>query len=179
MQYTVDCFPKQYMNVKGYHIMNQYGQHLKHIPQLKWVDRLSYLMDEQFRFPGTKYRFGIDPLINLIPFAGDVTGFLISGGLVLAMAKKGASSKIVVLMCLNILLDAAIGAIPIIGQIFDFFFKANSRNIKLMKEHYLENKHQGSGKGIIIWVLIILFAILALLIYAVWNIGEWLINIIQ
>ena len=159
--------------------MNEYNEPAKHIPQLKWVSRLSYLMDEQFRLPGTKYRFGLDPVINLIPFAGDVTGFFISGGLVLAMANKGASSKIVVLMCLNILLDATIGAIPVIGQIFDFFFKANSRNVKLMKEHYLENKHQGSGKGIIVWTLIILFLILALLIYALWHLGEWLISVIQ
>ena len=155
--------------------MDQYDKLSNH-PQLKWVSRLSYLMDEQFRLPGTKYRFGIDPVINLIPFAGDLTGFLISGGMVLAMANKGASSKIVVLMCLNILLDATIGAIPVIGQIFDFFFKANSRNLKLIKEHYLENKHQGSGKGIIIWTLIILFLIMALLIYALWNIGEWLVS---
>ena len=159
--------------------MDQYNKPVKHVPHLNWISRLSYLMDEQFRLPGTRYRFGLDPIINFIPFAGDLTGFLISGGMVLAMANKGASSKIVVLMCLNILLDATIGAIPVIGQIFDFFFKANSRNLKLMKEHYLENKHQGSGKGIIIWTLIILFLILALLVYAIWNLGAWLLGIIQ
>jgi hypothetical protein len=159
--------------------MNQYNEPVKHHPQLKWISRLSYLMDEQFRLPGTKYRFGLDPVINFVPFAGDLTGFLISGGMVLAMANKGASSKIVVLMCLNILLDATIGAIPVIGQIFDFFFKANSRNLKLMKEHYLENKHQGSGKSIIAWTIVILLVIMGLLLYALWNIGEWLIGFIQ
>lgn len=144
--------------------------------ELAWINRVAYLMDNQFRFPGTKFRFGLDPILNLIPFAGDMAGMLISGGLLVAMARKGASNKMVVLMSLNILLDATIGAIPLIGQIFDFFFKANSRNIKLMQEHYLENKHQGSGKKIVIWTLVILFVLLALLIYGLWSMGAWLID---
>ncbi|MEJ2884338.1 DUF4112 domain-containing protein [Pedobacter sp. GR22-6] len=143
-------------------------------PELRWIARISYLMDNQFRFPGTKFRFGIDPLLNLFPFAGDMAGFLISGGLLLTMARKGASNKLVVLMSLNILLDATIGAIPIIGQIFDFYFKANARNMKLMQEHYMENKHQGSGKNIVIWVSIVLLILLAALIYGIWKLVAWL-----
>lgn len=143
-------------------------------PELKWIARISYLMDNQFRFPGTKFRFGIDPLLNLFPFAGDMAGFLISGGLLLTMARKGASNKLVVLMSLNILLDATIGAIPIIGQIFDFYFKANARNMKLMQEHYTENKHQGSGRNIVIWVSIVLLILLAALVYGIWKLVEWL-----
>ena len=77
-------------------------------------------------------------------------------------------------MSLNILLDATIGAIPLVGQIFDFYFKANARNMKLMREHYLEDKHQGSGKNIIVWVLIILFILLIGLIYGAWKLAEWL-----
>src|SRR5215217_50329 len=146
------------------------------IPKMQWVSRLSYLMDKQFKFPGTNFRFGLDPLLNLIPIAGDMTGLLISGGLLMAMVRRGASNKVVILMTLNILLDATIGAIPIVGQIFDFFFKANSRSIKLMREHYLENKHQGSGKGVIIWAIIIIVILLASLIYGLWNLGAWLID---
>lgn len=147
------------------------------IPKMHWVSRLSYLMDKQFRFPGTNFRFGLDPVLNLIPIAGDMTGLLISGGLLLAMVRRGASNKVVVLMTLNILLDAIIGAIPVIGQIFDFFFKANSRNIKLMREHYLENKHQGSGKGIVLWTVIIIVILLSLAIYGLWHLGAWLLEL--
>jgi hypothetical protein len=138
------------------------------------LSRVAYLMDEQFRFPGTKFRFGLDPILNLIPIAGDMAGLLISAGLLLAMARKGASNKLVVLMSLNILLDATIGAIPIIGQLFDFFFKANSRNMKLMKEHYLEGKHQGSGKNVIITVGIILIVVMGLFCYGVYHLAVWL-----
>jgi len=138
-----------------------------------WIKNLSYLMDEQFRLPGTRFRFGVDPLLNLIPFVGDMSGFLISAGLLLAMAKKGASNKLVVLMCINIFLDATIGAIPIIGQIFDFFFKSNTRNLRLMSEHFLEGKHQGSGKNVLLLVGIILLILFILLIYVLWQVGVW------
>lgn len=156
--------------------MKSENYNTKNHPELAWVSRIAYLMDNQFRFPGTKFRFGLDPILNLIPFAGDMAGMVISGGLLLALAKKGASNRLVVLMSLNVLLDATIGAIPIIGQIFDFFFKANSRNMKLMQEHYVENKHQGSGKKIVVWTLIILFVILALMIYGLLHIGLWLMD---
>lgn len=138
------------------------------------LSRISYLMDEQFRFPGTKFRFGLDPILNLIPIAGDMAGLIVSAGLLLAIVKKGASSKLVVLMTLNILLDATIGAIPIVGQIFDFFFKANSRNIELMKAHYLEGKHQGSGKNTVIIVIVVLILVLALLCYGLYKLAAWL-----
>ncbi|MGY0035480.1 DUF4112 domain-containing protein [Pedobacter sp. NJ-S-72] len=153
-----------------------YKNDIPNIPILQWVSRLSYLMDEQFRIPGTKYRFGLDPILNLIPFAGDITGFAVSGGLVLAMASKGLTSKIVVLMCLNILLDTTIGAIPGIGQIWDFFFKSNTRNMRLMQEYYQEGKHQGSGKSTIILALVILFLIFILLIGMLWALATWMIS---
>lgn len=157
------------MNEAGYNDQDE-------IPKMRWVSRLSYLMDKQFRFPGTNFRFGLDPVLNLIPIAGDMAGFLISGGLLLALVRKGASNKVVVLMTLNILLDATLGAIPVVGQIFDFFFKANSRNIKLMREHYLENKHQGSGKGIVLWAVIIIVILLIAVIYGLWKLGAWLLH---
>jgi hypothetical protein len=141
-----------------------------------WIKSVSYLLDEQFRLPGTKFRFGLDPVMNLIPGIGDISGFIISGGLLLAMAKKGASNKIVVLMCLNILLDATIGAIPIIGQIFDFFFKSNTRNLKLMREHYLEGKHQGSGKNVIVITLIILLIMLIILVFTLVKLTQWIFS---
>jgi len=143
-------------------------------PQFPWISKFSYLMDEQFRFPGTQFRFGIDPILNLVPFVGDMAGLVISGGLLLAIARKGASNKLVVLMSANILLDATIGAIPLIGQIFDFFFKANKRNVKLLKEHYLENKHQGSGKNVIYLIVFIVIIVIALMIYGLWKLAEWL-----
>ena len=144
--------------------------------KLKWVERVSYLMDEKFRFPGTNFRFGLDPLINLIPIVGDLSGFAVSSMLVLAMAKHGVSRKVLIMMCLNIALDSTIGAIPIIGQVFDFTYKSNSRNIKLLKEHYNEGKHQGSGKDVIYWVIAIFVLSFLIFAYLLWMLMSWIID---
>lgn len=160
--------------------MSKTAHHQNEIPNtptIRTVRKLSYLMDEQFRLPGTQFRFGLDPILNLIPFAGDFAGFIISGGLVLAMSSKGLTSKIVVLMCLNIFLDATIGAIPGIGQIWDFFFKSNTRNMKLMEEYYQEGKHQGSGKSTILLALAALFIIFIILLVILWYIAAWIISL--
>lgn len=160
--------------------MSKTAHHQNEIPNtptIRTVRSLSYLMDEQFRVPGTQFRFGLDPILNLIPFAGDFAGFIISGGLVLAMSSKGLTSKIVVLMCLNIFLDATIGAIPGIGQVWDFFFKSNTRNMKLMEEYYQEGKHQGSGKSTILLALAVLFIIFIILLVILWYISAWIISL--
>jgi phosphoglycerol transferase MdoB-like AlkP superfamily enzyme len=94
------------------------------------------------------------------------------------MAKYGVSRKVLLIMTLNIILDSTIGAIPIIGNIFDFAYKSNSRNIKLLKEHYEEGKHQGSAKGIIAWIAIILLLSLVLVVYVLWSVLSWLIDLI-
>jgi len=144
---------------------------------LVWVERLAKLLDNQFRFPGTNFRFGLDPILNLVPILGDVSGFLLSLVLLATMLKHGVSRKLVILMALNILIDTVIGAIPLIGNIFDFYFKSNARNIRLLREHYEEGKHQGSGWGLIIGVFLFLFAILGVLIYLLIKLGDWLFGL--
>jgi hypothetical protein len=137
-------------------------------PDIKWLDNVSSWMDSKFRIPGTQIRFGLDPIIGLVPFVGEVTTLIISGGLVLSMAKYGVSRKVVILMVLNILLDSIIGSIPIIGNIFDFTYRANQKNINLLKRHYQEGKYQGSGRGIIALILIVLLLAITLLAYGLY-----------
>jgi hypothetical protein len=149
---------------------------VKFTGKLRWVEQIAYLLDERFRIPGTNFRFGLDPLLNLIPVAGDLSGFVLSSALILTMAKNGASGKIVALMAINAILDATIGAIPIIGQIFDFFFKANSKNIKLLREHYEEGRHQGSGKSVWITAIIVLILLFILVLFLVWKLFAWVVS---
>lgn len=143
---------------------------------LKWVEQLSYLLDEKFRLPGTNFRFGLDPILNLIPYAGSFTGLILSAALVLTMARHGASSRIVTLMAINVFLDATIGSIPIIGQIFDFFYKANTRNIQLLREHYYEGRHQGSGKNILVVAILVLVILFIVFIYLAYKLLEWVFS---
>ncbi len=140
--------------------------------KLKWVERIAYLMDDKFRLPGTKFRFGLDPLMNLVPIAGDISGFIVAAALVWVMAEHGVSRKVLILMLLNIFIDALIGAIPFIGQVFDFYYKSNSRNIKLLKEHYEEGKHQGKGTGVLVIVFLILLVFFAVFLFLMYKVAS-------
>lgn len=146
-------------------------------PNLFWIDEMVRLMDTRFRIPGTRFRFGLDPIIGLIPVLGDITSFAISGGLILYMVRFGVSRKVIILMVLNAALDATVGSIPIIGHIFDFYYKANTRNINLLRKHYQENKYQGSGTWILVVVAIVLISLLFLMLWGMWALIQWFFSL--
>lgn len=135
------------------------------IKELDWVDRVVSAMDDRFGIPGTNIRFGADAIIGLVPWLGDAVSVGISGMLVVAMARRGASGMVLVRMLLNVVTDYLLGAVPLLGDLFDFSFKANRRNLRLLREHYEQGKHQGSAW----WVLgLILLIFLALVGLSVW-----------
>ncbi|MET4105088.1 DUF4112 domain-containing protein [Hymenobacter sp. UYP22] len=141
--------------------------------RLRWVERISHLLDSQFRVPGTTWRFGLDPIVGLIPVVGGLPSLAVSGVLILTMMRHGASGHLVVRMVLNVVLDALVGAIPIIGSIFDFAYKANNRNVELLRRHYQEGKYQGSGAGLIVLLTIVLLAIGGGLVWGGWALWQW------
>lgn len=152
--------------------------HLEDSPNLRWVESIARLMDSKYKIPGTRFRFGLDPIIGLIPILGDATSAVISGGLVMYMVRFGVSRKIIYLMLVNTILDATIGSIPVIGWVFDFFYKANNRNIKLLKEHYHEGKHSGSGTGVLITVAVVLLILIILIVWGFVALFQWLASYI-
>lgn len=143
-------------------------------PRLRMIKTVSKLMDEQFTIGG--FKFGLDPLLNLIPIAGDVGSYLVSVVLVLTMVQHGVSGKVAMKMIGNITLDALVGAIPFLGWIFDFTFKANTRNVKILTEHYTQGKHRGSAKPVIIATVIILLIVLIGIAYLSFILLRWLIH---
>ena len=136
---------------------------------LKHMGHLARLMDAQFRIPGTDIRFGLDALIGLIPGVGDLSTFAISGYMVWIMARNGAGGYVLSRMIANILIDALIGSIPFIGDIFDVAFKANVYNMRLMQQYYVEGRHRGGAWKFIVPVLILLFFIIAGIIWLVYK----------
>ena len=99
------------------------------------VERLSYLLDESIRVPGTGMRIGLDGLIGLIPGVGDAASALVSLYLVAEAHRAGATSGLIVRMLGNVAVDGIVGSIPLLGDLFDFGFKANRRNMKLLRQH--------------------------------------------
>lgn len=153
-----------------------------HHPELTWIDTAAAILDNRFRIPGTNIRFGIDFLIGLIPYVGDVLSFAISGLLVIVMARRGASGMALVKMVGNIWIDGALGAIPLLGDLFDLRYRANLRNLRLLKEHYTEGKHRGSAWPVVILLLLVLFALIGLSVWVVWSVlammSAWLVGLV-
>lgn len=141
------------------------------------LGRLAKLMDSQFKIPGTDIRFGLDALVGLIPGVGDFFTFIISGMMISALARNGASGFVLARMALNIVLDGIVGIVPIVGDIFDVGFRANERNMKLMREHYLEGRHNGSGLKIIIPFLLLLLLIIIGFGWLSFLLIKWLIQL--
>lgn len=104
-------------------------------PARKQMEDLARLLDSRFRFPGTERRFGLDGMLGLVPGVGDAAGLALSSGVIVQAIRSGARGATVGRMVLNVAVDAVVGAIPVLGSVFDFVFKANTRNVALLSDH--------------------------------------------
>ena len=100
------------------------------------LERLAWLMDRAFHIPGTRISMGLDALLGLLPVGGDVLTGLVQAGLVLvALGHYKVPRTAAARMMANVLLDTAVGAIPLLGDLFDIGFKANTRNVQLLESY--------------------------------------------
>ena len=97
------------------------------------LETLAHLMDTAFVIPGINRRVGFDALIGLVPIIGDVAGMVISSFIVYEARRLGAPRWLIARMAVNVAFDGVIGAVPLAGDIFDAAFKANRRNVRLLR----------------------------------------------
>lgn len=116
---------------------------------------IARLMDNAFVIPGTTIRFGLDPLIGLIPGFGDTAGAVISSLLLLQGARSGVPKIVLARMALNVLINTAIGAIPVFGDVFSVSFKSNAKNLLLLQRHGSTGRRSTAGDW---WFVIALVA---------------------
>lgn len=102
---------------------------------LRRLDALANLMDSAFVIPGTQVRMGLDGLIGLVPVIGDLITTAISSYILVEARRLGASRFTLARMAMNIAVDGVIGAVPVAGDVFDIAFRANRRNVKILREH--------------------------------------------
>ena len=130
---------------------------------------MAEFLDDRFRIPGTQIRFGLDALVGLVPYVGDVITFLVSGFLIVVMARRGASGRLLILMLGNLFVDGTLGTIPVLGDLFDWRYRANKKNVRLLLAHYGEGRHRGSAWPVIGLVILVLAG---LLILSFWVVGR-------
>jgi len=103
-------------------------------PRFIRLRRLAWLLDRSISIGG--YRIGIDPLLGLIPGAGDLLGAGMSAVILYDAARLGIPARILMKMSGNVLLELIVGAVPLVGDVFDFAWRANVRNLQLVEKHY-------------------------------------------
>jgi hypothetical protein len=145
---------------------------------LRRLDTLSHLLDNSIPVPGTQARFGLDAVIGLIPGFGDAAGAVVSAYVVVQAARMGASVPTLARMLLNVGVEAVAGAVPVLGDLFDAAWKANARNVGLLrKEMELPGSTRRSSAavvGAVVVALIVILGGIGVLAYlaarAVWNV---------
>ena len=106
--------------------------------KLTRLRQLSDNLDESFTIPGTNIKFGIDALIGLVPGGGDLIGSLFSLYLLRTAIKMKLPKSAILSIMFNIIIDTTIGIMPVIGDIFDIFWKSNKRNMKIIEKHVVK-----------------------------------------
>ena len=143
----------------------------------RWI---ALLMDNFLRIPGTSFRFGIDPLIGLIPGLGDTGSAMVSALALIQAARYGLPKIVLARMAMNILLNELIGIVPVIGDAFSFWFKSNARNHQLIKEHMgAPRKSKRSDWIFVIGVLLVLGIIVGVGILVSLFVLQQLINLLS
>src|SRR5437870_12378569 len=140
-------------------------------PLFRWV---AIVMDELIAFPNTKFKFGLDPLIGLVPGIGDTASAIVSALVLIQAARRGLPNILLARISLNILINEIIGIIPVLGDAFSFWFKSNKRNYQLLRIHV--SKPGLSKRGDWIFVVaalaILLFVVVIGIAFSFWILRE-------
>jgi hypothetical protein len=128
---------------------------------MKRLDGLAYLLDNSIPIPGTGRRVGLDAVIGLIPGVGDAAGSVLSAYIVVEAARAGTPFPVLARMVMNVAIEGIVGSIPFLGDLFDAAFKANDRNVRLLRTAMAQpDAARRSSRGVIIGVVLLLLLVL-------------------
>ncbi|RST85765.1 DUF4112 domain-containing protein [Aquibium carbonis] len=100
------------------------------------IEALARNLDSRWRIPGTSIRFGLDAIAGLIPGAGDLAAALVAGHIIIYGWRAGAPGHVIARMIANVAIDTVFGSVPVLGSVFDVYYKANNRNVRLLRRHF-------------------------------------------
>lgn len=141
-------------------------------PALQNARSLAKLLDAAVAVPGTRFRVGLDPLLGLVPGFGDLAGVVLSISILFSAARLGVPRASLLRMGANIGLEALVGTVPLLGDLFDAGWRANTRNVRLIEEHVADPTRAARSGSRWVWSLALgIGAILVLLVLA----AAWLV----
>jgi hypothetical protein len=160
--------------------MSQPNPHLSpgskpHSDKIRRLRSLTHILDNAIAIPGTGYRVGIDPILGLLPGAGDFLGSAFSGYIVLEAALMGLPRETLIRMFFNIILDEIVGSVPVVGDFFDFGFKANVKNMALLEAHLATPQQSKKADW---WFIILLLGGLILFVVAITAISVFVFKLL-
>ena len=141
--------------------------------RLEALRHTARLLDSAFQVPGTTYRIGLDPILGLVPGIGDLVSPIFTIGILWQGHDLGISRVVLVRMLGNVLVDAAVGAVPIVGDLFDFAWKANERNLALLELHATEERAPSGGDWVFVAALTALILIIAAIPFVLTGLLLW------
>ncbi len=139
------------------------------LEKLHHLRRLSHLWDNSLKIPGINFRVGLEAIVGLLPIGGDILGMIFSTYILVQAVQLGLPKITLLRMVLNILIDGVVGSIPILGDLFDSTWKANTKNVNLLEAHLLspQSSHQADEWFFMLLLAVVLLVILVLIIICV------------
>jgi len=122
--------------------------------RLTRLRRFAVWLDAGIVVPGTSLRVGLDPVLGLVPGLGDAAGALLAAWILVEAIRMGASRGTLARIASNIALDALVGAMPVLGDVFDVVWKANLKNVALLERHAIDPAGAGEGDRLIVVLVV-------------------------
>jgi len=140
------------------------------------LQRLAHLLDSAIPLPGG-FRIGLDGLLGLIPGVGDLIGSVFSSYIIGQAYQLGASRMLLLRMGGNVLVDTIVGIVPVVGDLFDFAWKANRRNVALLDAHLADpRKTKQRSTALMIGLMMGLIVVVVAIVYAVIKLLAWVVT---
>jgi hypothetical protein len=121
------------------------------------------LLDSAFLIPKLNVRFGLDPILGLLPGLGDLVSPIFTIGIILQARELGVPRVVLARMVLNVAIDGLIGVVPFAGDLFDVAWRANERNMDLLDQHAYEERLPSTGDWLVVGLAVLALAGLAVL----------------
>ena len=143
--------------------------------RLELLRRIARTLDSALPVPGTSFRFGLDPILGLIPGVGDLVSPLFALGILFQARDLRVPRVVQLRMIFNVAIDVLTGFVPLIGDLFDFAWKANNKNIALLERHAYEEHNPSAADWAFVALCVALLVVIAALPFLLLG---WAVNLI-